>query len=69
MQAPMAARKSGNGCSARVDMGKRLSYTVEQIDVENIHLLCKDLPANPCRWIVARRTCFAASDNLKRKML
>jgi hypothetical protein len=32
---------------------------LEQIAIENNHLLCKDLPANPCREIVARRTCFA----------
>jgi 23S rRNA pseudouridine1911/1915/1917 synthase len=28
--------------------------------LENIHPLRKGLPANPCRGIVARRTCFAA---------
>jgi hypothetical protein len=31
--------------------------------------LGKDLPANPCREIIARRIHFAESDNLKRKML
>jgi ADP-heptose:LPS heptosyltransferase len=26
---------------------------IEQINIENVHLLCKDLPANPCREISA----------------
>jgi hypothetical protein len=31
----------------------------EQINIENVYLLCMDLLANPCREIVARRIYFA----------
>jgi hypothetical protein len=30
---------------------------LEQIDIENVYLLCKDLPANPCRGIGAGGLC------------
>jgi hypothetical protein len=32
---------------------------LEQINIENVYLLCRDLLANPCREIVARRIYFA----------
>jgi hypothetical protein len=38
------------------------------MNIENVYLLCKDLPANPCREIVAGGLCPPSSDNLKRKM-
>jgi hypothetical protein len=38
-----------------------LSPLLELMNIENIHQLRKDLPANPCREIVARRTCFAVT--------
>jgi hypothetical protein len=28
-------------------------FRLEQMNIENVHLLCKDLPANPCHEIVA----------------
>jgi hypothetical protein len=34
-------------------------FFLEQMNIENVHLLCKDLPANPCSGTVARRTCSA----------
>jgi hypothetical protein len=37
----------------------RVKAFLERIDTANIHPLCKDLPANPCREMAARRTCFA----------
>jgi hypothetical protein len=32
---------------------------IEHFNIENVYLPCKDLPANPCREIIARQTCFA----------
>ena len=32
---------------------KTAPLRLEQMNIENVHLLCKDLPANPCREIVA----------------
>jgi hypothetical protein len=42
---------------------------LEQINIENVYLLCKDLPANPCHEIVAGGLCPPLSDNLKVNML
>jgi hypothetical protein len=39
--------------------GRDVDSKLGQINIENVHLPCKDLPANPCREIIARRTCFA----------
>jgi hypothetical protein len=38
---------------------RSIASTGLEINIENVHLLGKDLPANPCREIIARRTCFA----------
>jgi hypothetical protein len=35
---------------------------LEQINIENVHLLCKDLPANPCHEIVVGGICPPLSD-------
>jgi hypothetical protein len=45
------------------------SALLEQINIENVHLLCKDLPANPCHEIVVGGLCQPLSDNLKVNML
>jgi hypothetical protein len=39
------------------------------MNIENIHLLCKDLPANPCHEIVVGWLRQPSSDNLKVNML
>jgi hypothetical protein len=35
------------------------------MNIENVHLLCRDLPANPCHEIVAGGLCPPLNDNLK----
>jgi hypothetical protein len=39
------------------------------MDIENIHPLCKDLPANPCHEIAVGGLCPPLNDNLKVNML
>jgi hypothetical protein len=55
----------GNAQRRRSALFQRL----EQMNIENTHLLCMGLSANPCHEIVARRMYFAVSGNLKCKML
>jgi hypothetical protein len=45
------------------------SVLLEQMNIENVYLLCKDLLVNPCHEFVARRIYFAVSNKLKVKML
>jgi hypothetical protein len=42
---------------------------LEQINFETVCLLCKDLPANPCREMLAGGLCPPLSKHFKRKML
>jgi hypothetical protein len=35
------------------------------MNIENVHLLCKDLLANPCHEIVVGGLCLPLRDNLK----
>jgi hypothetical protein len=42
---------------------------LEQINFEKVYLLCKDLPANPCREMLAGGLCLPLSKHFKRKML
>jgi hypothetical protein len=42
---------------------------LEQINIENVHLLRKNLPANPCGESVVGVLCPPLSDNLKVNML
>ena len=42
---------------------------LEQIIIENVHLLCKDLFANPCREMLAGGLCPPLSKHLKAKKL
>jgi hypothetical protein len=44
-------------------------WQLEQINIENVYLLGKDFPENPCREIGAGRLCLPLSDKLKRKIL
>jgi hypothetical protein len=46
-----------------------IQRVLEQMNIENVHLLCKDLPANPCHEIVAGGLCPPLSDNLKVNVL
>jgi hypothetical protein len=39
--------------------------TLEQINIENVHLRGKGLLANPCREIVARRIHFAVKQQFQ----
>jgi 23S rRNA pseudouridine955/2504/2580 synthase len=62
LTAPSAANASTEPLSPRNPQGCAApcaEASLERIAIENIHPLCKDLPANPCREIAARRTCFA----------
>ncbi|MDR2603748.1 MAG: hypothetical protein LBC55_00130 [Desulfovibrio sp.] len=64
LPAPSAANASTGPLSPRNPQGCAAPCAeafLERIDIENIHPLCKDLPANPCREIAARRTCFAVN--------
>ncbi len=42
---------------------------LEQLNIENVQLLCKDLSSNPCREIGVGGLCPPLSDNLKAKLL
>jgi hypothetical protein len=41
----------------------------EQFNFEKVELLCKDLPVNPCRAMVAGELCSPLSNHLKAKLV
>jgi hypothetical protein len=45
------------------------SAALERINIENVHPLRKDLPANPCHGIVGGGLCPPVCDNFKVDML
>jgi hypothetical protein len=48
-----------SGRSSRLLRQYRRDISPEQINIENVYLLCMDLLANPCREIAAMRIYFA----------
>ena len=45
-----------------------IQRTIEQITIENVHLLCKDLFANPCLKVVAGELGSPLSKHLKAQL-
>jgi len=46
-----------------------LVRTLEQINFEKVHLLCKDLPVNPCNEMLVGELGLPLSKHFKVKML
>ncbi len=56
-------------CFPWVLLQRARDLVLEQINIENVHLLCKDLSSNPCSEIGVGGLCPPLSDNLKAKLL
>jgi hypothetical protein len=44
-------------------------FYLERFNFEKVGQLCKDLPANPCREMVAGERCSPLSNHLKAKLV
>jgi hypothetical protein len=55
-------------CGANKKTEPRRSH-LEQLNLKKVGPLCKDLPANPCREMVAGELCPPLSNHLKAKLV